>query len=161
MLLTSAEELDAAAGREAEASARGADLVLWVSAEGEPPPGSEAPLLWIASQRDRPDLAPVPSGALPLSTTSGQGVPDLLSAVEERLSGAGGLLGSARQAERLREAAAAVARARGQLRSGLPARAELSALDLSEALEALGRLTGEVTSDDVLGHIFSSFCIGK
>jgi len=158
---TRAQELDAAAGREAEASARGADLVLWLSAEGEPPPPGEVPLIWIASQRDRADVDPAPSSALPLSTTSGAGIPVLVSAVEEQLSGAGGMLGSARQAERLREASDAVSRALGQLRSGLPARAELAALDLSEALEALGRLTGEVTSDDVLGHIFSSFCIGK
>lgn len=153
--------LDAAAGHEAEASARGADLVLWISAEGQPSPASEVPTLSVASQRDRPELPPPPPGALALSTSTGEGLPELRSAVEEALSGAGGVLGSARQAERLREAAEAVSRAREQLRSGLPARAELAALDLSEALEALGRLTGEVTSDDVLGHIFSSFCIGK
>jgi tRNA modification GTPase len=153
--------LDVAAGREAEASARGADLVLWVSSEGASPPALEAPLLRIASQRDRGGLPPVPAGWLTLATEAGEGLGELVAAVEEALSGAGGLLGSARQAERLREASDAVERARAQLRSGAPARAELAALDLSEALDALGRLTGEVTSDDVLGHIFSSFCIGK
>lgn len=35
------------------------------------------------------------------------------------------------------------------------------ALDLRYALEELGHITGEVTSDDLLGHIFSRFCIGK
>ena len=38
---------------------------------------------------------------------------------------------------------------------------ELIALDLRTALDALGRLTGAVTSDDVLRRILSDFCIGK
>jgi tRNA modification GTPase len=41
------------------------------------------------------------------------------------------------------------------------AAAELIALELREALDALGRILGSVTPDDVLGRIFSSFCIGK
>ena len=38
---------------------------------------------------------------------------------------------------------------------------ELIAEDLRLAQQALGRITGEVTADDLLGEIFSSFCIGK
>ena len=44
----------------------------------------------------------------------------------------------------------------------LSARAgELAAEDLRQAQRALGEITGEVTSDDLLGRIFASFCIGK
>lgn len=39
--------------------------------------------------------------------------------------------------------------------------AELVAFDLTEALDALGQITGAVTTDDLLTRIFSSFCIGK
>ena len=33
--------------------------------------------------------------------------------------------------------------------------------DLEDALDALGEITGEVTSDDILENIFSNFCVGK
>jgi tRNA modification GTPase len=41
------------------------------------------------------------------------------------------------------------------------ARPELVADALRGALDSLGEVTGEVTPDDVLGLVFSRFCIGK
>lgn len=38
---------------------------------------------------------------------------------------------------------------------------EFLALELRVALDSLGELTGEVTTEDVLGRIFSKFCVGK
>ena len=38
---------------------------------------------------------------------------------------------------------------------------ELSAIDLRDALDALGEIPGRVDTEDLLGVIFSSFCIGK
>ena len=38
---------------------------------------------------------------------------------------------------------------------------ELAAASLREALNDIGKITGEVTPDEVLGEVFSSFCIGK
>ena len=38
---------------------------------------------------------------------------------------------------------------------------EINALELREALDALGSILGEVTPDAILGKIFSTFCIGK
>jgi tRNA modification GTPase len=45
--------------------------------------------------------------------------------------------------------------------SAIPLPDELLALDLREALDALGQVTGETTPDDILDLIFGQFCIGK
>jgi tRNA modification GTPase len=51
-------------------------------------------------------------------------------------------------------------RAAAQLRSSQPA-LDLLAEDLRQAQRHLGDITGQFTSDDLLGEIFSRFCIGK
>jgi tRNA modification GTPase len=59
---------------------------------------------------------------------------------------------------------AALERARGRLvaaRTRLGGALELAAEELRGAQAALGELTGELTSDDLLGEIFATFCIGK
>jgi tRNA modification GTPase len=43
----------------------------------------------------------------------------------------------------------------------LNAGTELLAADLRHALAALGEITGEISSDDLLTSIFTQFCIGK
>jgi tRNA modification GTPase len=39
--------------------------------------------------------------------------------------------------------------------------ADLLAFELREALDALGEITGAVTTEDLLSHVFANFCIGK
>ncbi len=42
---------------------------------------------------------------------------------------------------------------------GLPM--DLIAIDLKEAMDSLSEVTGEISSEDLLDHIFSNFCVGK
>ena len=64
-----------------------------------------------------------------------------------------------RHIDALNRAKAATEQALSQLKNGqMP---ELAAQDLREAQQALNEITGEFTSDDLLGRIFAGFCIGK
>jgi len=45
------------------------------------------------------------------------------------------------------------------LKSQIPT--DLIAMDIRQVLHYLGEITGEITTDEVLGSIFSKFCIGK
>jgi tRNA modification GTPase len=38
---------------------------------------------------------------------------------------------------------------------------DLIATDIRQALYHLGEITGEITSEEILGNIFGKFCIGK
>ena len=64
-----------------------------------------------------------------------------------------------RHYQALSEAAGYLEKVSLGITSGTPT--ELLAEDLRQALNQLGTITGEVTSDDILGEIFSRFCIGK
>ncbi len=64
-----------------------------------------------------------------------------------------------RHLDALRHASAALEHGRDQLT--LAGAGELLAEDLRQAQHALGEITGAFSSDDLLGRIFSSFCIGK
>jgi len=66
---------------------------------------------------------------------------------------------NARHADALRKANAALYRVAEGL--GQNIQADLLAQDIRYALEALGEITGDVSSDDLLANIFGKFCIGK
>ncbi len=59
----------------------------------------------------------------------------------------------------LREAWQSMITVEEGLTAGLTA--DLLAVDVREALNKLGEITGEITTDDLLDHIFKNFCIGK
>jgi tRNA modification GTPase len=65
-----------------------------------------------------------------------------------------------RHRQHLYKALEVVQSAAAMLRSGHVSGDRL-ALDLRIALHELGAITGEITTEDILGEIFSRFCIGK
>ena len=65
---------------------------------------------------------------------------------------------NARQRAEASEARRFVAAARAVLARG---EEDLSALEIRDAMETLGRLTGRDLTEEVLGEIFSNFCVGK
>ena len=65
----------------------------------------------------------------------------------------------ARHTDALRKALAAVENVREGLQAGIST--DLLAVDIREALHYLGEITGEISTDDLLDHIFRNFCIGK
>ena len=64
-----------------------------------------------------------------------------------------------RHYEALKQVLVACRQVRESMSQGIPA--DLIIIDLREALYHLGAITGQVTSDEILGSIFSRFCIGK
>jgi tRNA modification GTPase len=99
------------------------------------------------------------------SALTGEGLDELRVALwrtvaEGRLdASAADCLFNARQREALRRAMAEIESAQEAVKEGLGY--EFAALNLREATAALGEVTGQVTSQDLLDHIFSRFCIGK
>jgi tRNA modification GTPase len=66
---------------------------------------------------------------------------------------------NARHANALRNALKALGAVQEGLAKNIPG--DLLALDIRYALDELGHITGEVTSNDLLENIFTRFCIGK
>ncbi|WP_420461382.1 tRNA uridine-5-carboxymethylaminomethyl(34) synthesis GTPase MnmE [Neolewinella sp.] len=69
------------------------------------------------------------------------------------------ILSNARHYDALTRADQALARVAEGLQSGLTQ--DFVAIDIRQSLRDLGEITGEITTDDLLGNIFSNFCIGK
>ncbi|ADE16968.1 tRNA modification GTPase TrmE [Nitrosococcus halophilus Nc 4] len=100
---------------------------------------------------------------LRLSVLTGAGMDLLLQRLKECAGfdgeGEGYFLARRRHLEALQRAGAAVAAAGEILKEEGPE--EMLAEELRQAQNALAEITGEYRSDDLLGEIFSTFCIGK
>ena len=75
------------------------------------------------------------------------------------LSGDDTVVSNARHFAALKTAQAALLEVQEGLQNDVSS--EFLAIDLKRVSEALGLITGEITNDELLGHIFSNFCIGK
>jgi tRNA modification GTPase len=124
-----------------------------------------------AWERALVDLAGSRSRVLPAVITSaltGEGVRELKERVVGALLGHGPyteldasevLLTNARHVAALRRTSEALGRASEGIESGLSE--ELLAFEVGQALQALGEVTGETVTEEVLDAVFCRFCIGK
>jgi len=84
----------------------------------------------------------------------------LLSIIKQRDTGEHDVIvTNIRHYEALTKAGEALQRVMEGMKTGLTS--DFLAMDIREALHYLGEITGEVTTDEILGNIFSKFCIGK
>lgn len=108
--------------------------------------------------------AEVDRGVMRISAKTGEGLEALkarfTSHVHGLQAGEGGIVvTNARHVEALTRAKAALNSAKQGVQEGISG--ELLATDLRQAQFHLGEITGKITPDDLLGSIFSRFCIGK
>ena len=105
-----------------------------------------------------------PGDYLLISAKEGEGIDDLQHKLLEYIdSGAlrndETVVTNSRHYEALQKSLEEIERVRQGLHDGLSG--DLLAIDIRQALHHLGEITGEITTDDLLGNIFANFCIGK
>ena len=104
----------------------------------------------------------IDANVLEISAKTGLGLEKLLDTLASSCSPDSGndlLVTNARHAEALRASAEALDKVASGLELQLPT--DLLAEDLRDAISHLGTITGEISTDEVLGEIFGRFCIGK
>ena len=157
------DEIEQEGIRRTRARAEAADLVVWLSEPGTEDDVSDlpdGPMLRILSKADLRAIESGPEQGLRVSAETGEGVDALLTMIVERARTAlrpeePALLSRERHRHAIREAVDALER----IGDGIPL--EVAAEELRMAVRALGCIIGLVGPEDVLGEIFSRFCIGK
>ncbi|HST21527.1 MAG TPA: tRNA uridine-5-carboxymethylaminomethyl(34) synthesis GTPase MnmE [Blastocatellia bacterium] len=105
------------------------------------------------------------SEVIPISALTGEGFDQLTKEIFTRLSGDKGaerddvMITDARQHAAVKKSLEQLSSARDLMIEG--ELEEIVLLKLHGALQSLGEVTGETLTDDILGQIFSTFCIGK
>jgi tRNA modification GTPase len=140
---------------------------LWVRSKadlsGGPRPGLTALMLDPALAEKAGDVPGMSAAqALKVSVRTGDGLTALEQDLVARVSEALGreeapVLTRARHRRLVQDAQLALVGARAAIANG----PEYAAEDVRRATTAIGRLTGRIDVEDLLGEIFSSFCIGK
>jgi tRNA modification GTPase len=157
--------------RRARSALQSADAVLWIQDATDPEPGgidesipADTQVTVVHNKIDLCEQSPQErKGGLALSAKTGEGLAALRQHIRKLAGyenlGEGAFTARKRHLHALERAAAHFATGRTALeetRAG-----ELLAEELRLSHQALGEITGTVSSDDLLGRIFSQFCIGK
>ncbi len=175
-LRTTTDAIEAEGVRRSHAAAESAEIVLHVLDSSEPLHPDDALLLraWrsraviqVLNKSDRSPQLHLPEGrtGVWVSATGGAGLEVLKEAIE-RLVWSGRVTAdnlpvtvNARQADALGRGEEGTRRAGEALAAGESL--ELVALEVRIALGALGEITGQTTTDELLDAIFGQFCLGK
>lgn len=164
-----ADEIENEGIRRTIEQAQRADMVLWLQpGQGDRMPPTRdildagRPVIEVITQIDKGGT--INKGALSISAKTGQGMDLLVSNLFEQLSQSGdqgrasALLTRERHRVAVEEALEFIDRAMISVHgTGV----ELIAEDIRLAARAIGKITGNVSVDDILDRLFSSFCIGK
>ena len=126
-------------------------------------------IIAVGNKADKPERLPAFkekwSKIAPLMISAKHQQIDVLLDFMENLSKETGITGreviisSSRQLQAIERAKSALNKTVEALNSGLSG--EIVSLELRIALNALGEITGEISNEEILGSIFSRFCIGK
>ncbi|MEL6061559.1 MULTISPECIES: tRNA uridine-5-carboxymethylaminomethyl(34) synthesis GTPase MnmE [unclassified Methylobacterium] len=165
-LRETAEAVEAEGIRRTRARIETADLVLaLVPPGGEEPDLADAavPVLTVHTKADL--LAgfqePRSDGVMRVSSRTGQGLQDLLDAIQAQAEAGVGQGDALITRARHRSALEACTAHLDRLVAGADGPPELVAEDLRLAVRALGEVAGHVRVEDVLDRLFAGFCIGK
>ncbi len=144
------------------------DATVGLSAEDEAFLAANPAAVRAWNKVDAESAAPAPSGWIGVSAATGSGESGLAAAIRSVLLGdrggsvaaaSGARIGTARHRDALARAAASLGEAIAAVEAGEPV--DMAAVDVASALESLGEITGETTSEDILESLFSNFCVGK
>ncbi len=143
-----------------------ADIVVEVVEDlctGTAPAARQGPTLLVRNKTDLSGREPgrVEAGVVRVCALTGDGFGDLVAELKRLAgyrSGEGAFTARRRHLDALDAAGAALNAAASRFDEG---EGELLAEELRSAHEHLGTIVGETSTDDLLGEIFASFCIGK
>ena len=176
-LRDTADPVEAAGIKRTRATLSQADLALHVFDASAPPTGaltddalSGTVEICVLNKADLGLHPAWPTGSpdlptLLVSCVTGEGVSRLSDTIYERITGGQVVWNpsaaaiNARHQDCLQRVRGAVSAATAALREG--SSPEFVALDLRQALDAVGEVVGGVDTEEILGRIFSTFCIGK
>ena len=111
------------------------------------------------------DLSPYGFLLCPISASTGKGLDELKDMLLQEVlkggftDGPSALLTNTRHIELARQSAEALNRAQQSLQDGMPL--DCAVVDIRQAWDALGSITGDTVHDDIVEEIFSRFCLGK
>lgn len=172
-----ADQIEALGVKRSENAAQSADLVLFVCDGSLPLTEEDQAVMTLCHNVShaialigKADLGSVVTPAelpfdtvIPVSAKTGLGLDRLAQAVDTLFAREtpcdGSILTNARQYDALRRSSAAISRALAGL--ALEQTPDAVLLDVEEAMEAMGEVTGATVREDITARIFERFCVGK